>query len=339
VDDRTRSLDRDCTDIIPPRPSISDCSVPAFVLYNPDSGRWTAILLSSLSHVLEHHTISSQTTIMGNQVSRAQYLTLSSFLVNFGVQVYGMVSSPNMKQVADANHYAFSPNPWFIAAFFSGQAALQAYWIRQLFKLGPDGYQRIDTAPPAASDSLTGTKNVTAKEDEKAVQTTLNYAPVYAIGNLCIAGWLYFWLREDFTASQVLVTINSTIQLLAVALLPPLTESSSHLMRLTHYVAKTFAGIGVLDFIDNGGVALGYHAPPSTLLQALTYTLFPIATAASTPLCGSFLLYDVLAIAVGQRGVLGGAEWSSRLGWTALSMGGIIAFKGLTSLRNSRGSA
>ena len=74
--------------------------------------------------------------------------------------------------------------------------------------------------------------------------------------NVLVAGWLFFWLRQNFTASQVLVTINTVIQLLAVAALPPLRPESPMLHKLTHLVAKTFAGIGVLDFIDNGGVAL-----------------------------------------------------------------------------------
>lgn len=70
------------------------------------------------------------------------------------------------------------------------------------------------------------------------------------------AGWLFFWLREGFNMSQLLVTINTAIQLFAVARLPPLTRTSPALLWTTHLVAKTFAGIGILDFIDNGGVAL-----------------------------------------------------------------------------------
>lgn len=73
---------------------------------------------------------------------------------------------------------------------------------------------------------------------------------------LLLAGWLFFWMRESFTASQVLVTINTAAQLFAVSQLPPLTTSSHPLLRTTHFVAKTFAGIGILDFVDNGAVAL-----------------------------------------------------------------------------------
>lgn len=69
------------------------------------------------------------------------------------------------------------------------------------------------------------------------------------------AGWLLFWLKENFTASQVLVTINTAAHLFAIARLPPLTRSSPALLHTTHFVAKSIAGIGILDFIDNGGVA------------------------------------------------------------------------------------
>ena len=39
---------------------------------------------------------------MGNEISRAQYLTLGAFLINVGTQTYGMLTTPNMKDVADA---------------------------------------------------------------------------------------------------------------------------------------------------------------------------------------------------------------------------------------------
>lgn len=100
----------------------------------------------------------------------------------------------------------------------------------------------------------------------------LEYVPIYALGNVCIgasgmclfatrsdystivrlvAGWMIFWNREQFGLSQLLVSINSLSQLYAVSQLPPMTPGN----RLTHWVAKTTAGIGLLDFFDNGGVA------------------------------------------------------------------------------------
>ncbi|KAI1789425.1 hypothetical protein LXA43DRAFT_974267 [Ganoderma leucocontextum] len=239
---------------------------------------------------------------MASDVSRARVLTVSSFLVNFAAQTFGMITTPNMKDVADMNHYAFSPNPYFIAAFFVGQVVIQLAWIRKLFP-------------------------VTDRDEDRAWKIALMYAPVYAIGNFCIAGWLFFWLRQGFVASQVLVTINTLLQLVAVAALPPVQPNSPVLHKLTHLVAKTFAGIAVLDFLDNGAVAFRYRPPPSSVVQAVTYTFFPLAAACSGPLFGSVLLYDVIAVAIGQAGVEGASPWSQRLGWTTLAMAIIVGLR------------
>ena len=74
------------------------------------------------------------------------------------------------------------------------------------------------------------------------------------------AGWMIFWNNEKFWVSQILVTINSLAQLYAVSQLPPIAEGNL----LTHWVAKTTAGIGILDFVDNGAVALVSLANAST---------------------------------------------------------------------------
>lgn len=67
-----------------------------------------------------------------------------------------------------------------------------------------------------------------------------------------LAGWMVFWNKEKFGLSQLLVTINTVSHLFAVSQLPPITPANA----LTHWVAKTTAGIGILDFLDNGAVAL-----------------------------------------------------------------------------------
>ena len=48
---------------------------------------------------------------MGISRSTACYLAPASFLYDFAAQQYGMLSSPNMKDVHDANLAAFSPQP------------------------------------------------------------------------------------------------------------------------------------------------------------------------------------------------------------------------------------
>lgn len=63
---------------------------------------------------------------------------------------------------------------------------------------------------------------------------------------------MFFWNREQFGLSQILVCINSFAHLYAVTQLPDISERNA----LTHWVVKTTAGIGLLDLIDNGGVYL-----------------------------------------------------------------------------------
>ena len=46
-------------------------------------------------------TLRKMWNFMGNDLSRARVLTVASFLVNFGAQIYGMITTPNMKDVAD----------------------------------------------------------------------------------------------------------------------------------------------------------------------------------------------------------------------------------------------
>ncbi|KAF8844138.1 hypothetical protein BDN67DRAFT_895407 [Paxillus ammoniavirescens] len=198
---------------------------------------------------------------MNPQLHRARVLVTGSFLINFGCQLYGMLTRPNMKQVADANHFAFSPNPSFIAAFFAMQLVLQLYWIKNLFTVTSDHpspkYEHPVSHPGGISeaDLATLTQPESTNEPEPA---QIAYAPIYALGNLCIAAWMVFWTKEWFWAAQAMVTINTLIQLYAVYYLlgtfSPFAPSMYNLS--THLVAKTSAGIGVLDFLDNGAVAV-----------------------------------------------------------------------------------
>ena len=73
-----------------------------------------------------------------------------------------------------------------------------------------------------------------------------------------------------------------------------------------------------------------FRPPPSSALQALTYTFFPVATAFSGPLFGSVLLYDLVAVTVGQMGVPGAGPWPMRLGWTTLATSFVVALKLVT---------
>jgi hypothetical protein len=103
---------------------------------------------------------------MGISYSTAKWLAPASFLIDFAAQQYGMLSSPNMKDIHDANLSFFSPQPFFIAAFFFPQQLVQVGWLYRLYKMDPK-------------------KSVTEKQE---LDQLIDYVPYYALGNLCIAG-------------------------------------------------------------------------------------------------------------------------------------------------------
>ena len=65
---------------------------------------------------------------MGNEVSRARMLTVSSFLVNFGVQTYGMIATPNMKDIAEAVRHEHGET------YTSGRSRLCTYRTTSRFR-------------------------------------------------------------------------------------------------------------------------------------------------------------------------------------------------------------
>lgn len=102
---------------------------------------------------------------MGISYSTAKYVAPVSFLVDFAAQNYGMLSSPNMKDIHDQNLSFFSPQPFFIAGFFFPQQLVQLGWLYRLWKLDPS--------------------NPTERAE---LDQIVDFVPYYCVGNLCIAG-------------------------------------------------------------------------------------------------------------------------------------------------------
>jgi hypothetical protein len=117
---------------------------------------------------------------MGVSLSTAQVLAPLSFAVDFGAQLYGMLSTPNMKQIHDRNMAAFSPYANMIGYFFLPQQILQVWWLRRLWT-NPEGEQ-------------------------------VKYVPYYALGNFCIAGWMLFWVPSPSPSSEESEADGSRIQ-------------------------------------------------------------------------------------------------------------------------------
>lgn len=135
---------------------------------------------------------------------------------------------------------------------------------------------------------------------------------------------MVFWNSSNLTAAHGFVTVNSLAQLYyMIARLRPM-ETSSTSSILTHIVSKTFAGIGVLDFLHNGSVAFFKDQGPSLAIKILTGLGFGAASLFSDWIFGGCLVYDLVALSMGQSG-----SWSILLGGYAAASAAIVGAKNL----------
>ena len=135
---------------------------------------------------------------------------------------------------------------------------------------------------------------------------------------------MIFWNSSQLKISNIFVIINSLSQLFYVfAKLKPMNTASTTSV-LTNIVAKTFAGIGVLDLLQNGSVAYFKDVPATMTVKVVTGLGFGLASAASDWIFGGCLVYDLVALAAGQSG-----SWRNLLGAYAVGAAGIVAAKNL----------
>lgn len=132
------------------------------------------------------------------------------------------------------------------------------------------------------------------------------------------------WNASRLDISHAFVTVNTITQLYYItSRLPPMNTRSTSSV-LTHIVSKTFAGIGVLDFLHNGSAAF-FRGQQATLpIKVLTGVGFGLASAASDWIFGGCLVYDLVALAAGQQG-----DWRTWLSMYAVGAAGIVAAKNL----------
>ncbi|KAI1082922.1 hypothetical protein F5B20DRAFT_530866 [Whalleya microplaca] len=244
---------------------------------------------------------------MGISLSTGRWLAPVSFVIDFAAQQYGILSKPNMKDVHDANLSFFSPQPFFIAGFFFPQQLFQLAWLWRLWRATPESL-----------------------ENDRSVVHMLDFVPYYAVGNLCIATWMIFWNQSNFEVSNIFVIINSFTQLFYVFVRLPVMNLKSWNSILTYIVSATFAGIGVLDLLHNSAVAYAKNQSPATLIKVLTGLGFGALASASDWIFGGCLVYDLIALMVGQR-IYGNTGWSNVLGAYAAGTAAIVAAKNWAS--------
>jgi len=138
---------------------------------------------------------------------------------------------------------------------------------------------------------------------------------------------MIFWNRSQFGLSNVFVTINTLAQLAYVlARLPTMNVDSANSV-LTHLVAKTFAGIGILDLLHNSSVAYFNHVEaPGAAVRALTGLGFAALALSSDYILGGSFVYDLIALAVGQR-QYGNAAWGNLLALYAAGTAGLVGLR------------
>jgi hypothetical protein len=241
---------------------------------------------------------------MGVSLSTARYIAPASFLYDFAMQQYGIFSTPSMKDVHDANLSFFSPQPYFIGGFFFPQQFIQLAWLYKLW--------RLDSNKPS---------------EQRELSTIVKYVPYYVLGNVMIGTWMVFWNNSMLKAANIFVCINSAAQLYYVftQLEPMNTRSWGSI--LTHIVSKTFAGIGVLDFLHNSSVAFAVGEAPSTAIKVATGLGFAGLSAFSDWIFGGCLVYDLVGLSVGQASY--DKSWSQLLGGYAIGSAAIVTARNL----------
>lgn len=132
------------------------------------------------------------------------------------------------------------------------------------------------------------------------------------------------WNNERLDISNLFVIVNSCTQLYYIAARLPQMNTKSTSSVLTHIVSKTFAGIGVLDLLHNTSAAFFRNQPATLPIKILTGVGFGIGSAMSDWIFGGSLVYDLVALAVGQSG-----SWRAWLSMYAVGAAGIVAAKNL----------
>ncbi|PNS17593.1 hypothetical protein CAC42_2988 [Sphaceloma murrayae] len=240
---------------------------------------------------------------MGVSLSTARYLAPATFVYNFIAQIYGMTASPNMADVHNQNLSFWSPQPYFIAGFFSVQQIAQVAWMYRLWKL-----------------------NSSKPKEAEELKPMVQYAPYYALGNACIGTWMFFWNSSMLKTANVFVVINSLSQLYYVFTQLDRMNTASTSSVLTHFVSKTFAGIGVLDLVHNGSIAYFKDELPNTAVKVITALGFGGLALFSDWIFGACLVYDLVALSVGQ-GIYTGKDWSQLLGAYAVGTAAIVGLR------------
>lgn len=220
----------------------------------------------------------------------ARYLCPAIYLLNTGVQIWGgKYHNPSMLDIHNKHYGIFSPYAMAVPVFFGAQSIFQIWWLTRLW----------------------------TSKNPLEIDTALRYAPVYSIGNLAIAVWLFFWVNDAMDSALASVTLNSSLSLYILTQLQPKTRDNV----LTHIVSNMTAAIGCMDFVHS---YYAVHGPrePTLLIKAGTAIITLGLSYLGDPVLGGGIAYCLGALAAGQSG-----SWQTILGVTSAANGLLALFK------------
>ncbi|KAJ6520157.1 Dor1-like family-domain-containing protein [Mycena sanguinolenta] len=228
---------------------------------------------------------------------RARFLAVATFSSATFAQGYAFLIQNSVTNAA-----VYVPNPYFLMAFFAMQTGLQFYWIVQLFRDTRE--RRSAVLFSAEDDGWSGVETEAETNLSNGEPTQMAYIPLYAISNMFLVGATSAWQFEHYAASQICMAFSTACHLYFIffVLNPSGRYPCTPKNKLTHFVAKTNAGVTLLYMWRAWGVMEIGPYRPTIQQQAHCGVLVILLTFASgpDPTLGFCLLLDLAALAAGN---------------------------------------
>ncbi|KAK7063935.1 Dor1-like family-domain-containing protein [Favolaschia claudopus] len=198
---------------------------------------------------------------------------------------------------------AYAPNSYILMSLVALQLGLQLYWIVQMFKPAVRETRNPALLSSEEHDGWSGDE-VERESTNTGEPTQMAYVPLYAMGNLFLVGSLLSWHLAHFAVSQIFMALNTACHLYFVFFVinPSGRYSWTSANKLTHFVAKTGAGIALLYMLRVWAVLDIGPFRPAVQQQAHCGVLVLLLAFASgpDPTLGIFLLLDLAAFSAGD---------------------------------------
>ncbi|KAF8203965.1 hypothetical protein BJ912DRAFT_220837 [Pholiota molesta] len=245
------------------------------------------------------------TTISRRRLEVTRILAVASFISYVYSQTHILyLPSPEASQI-------YSPNEYFLIAYFVASVLLNICWLRQLFfrwdyagdtmPLAFGWHDEEDTSELIILEKSPSHLSLSRIHGLSSAQVTC--LPFHIAGSMFLTAWSLAWFSGYFLLSQFLLAGNLSVQLYTVFLLLHVDQDEfiTPINYLTHLVMKTNAGLAVLFAWKNWGV-IDHITSPTVAEMINSGVIFLLMTVGSgpDPTVGLCLLYDLTALLFGQ---------------------------------------